>query len=172
MIRLKKRRQAGYSLVEVIVYVAILGMLSALIISLLLVMLRSFVDFRLVRKLNQSTMVTLDRFSRVVHDALSVDAVESTLGTNPGRLVLNTTLPDGSPATVEFSLQGTTLVIVSAGVAASSTASQVAVTNLIFRQLNTPHSQAVRMEATLEASRAGLRRSGTFTTTAILRGSY
>ena len=162
----------GYSLLEVIMYVVILGALLVLTVNILMVMLRSFAGFQLIRELNQSAIVSLDRWSRAVHEATSVDAINSVLGTHPGHLILNTTAVDGSPATLEFFLNNQTMMIKAGGVTASSTSQQGALSTLVFRQINTPHSQAVRVELTLEARRAGLRRTGVYTTTAILRGSY
>ncbi len=153
-------------------YVAILGALLVLTVNILMVMLRSFVGFQLIRELNQSAIVTLDRFSRAVHESGSIDTNTSVFGTHPGRLVLNTLTSDGNPTKIEFFVNAGAAQITAGGVTASSTGRHITVSNLVFRQINTTHSQAVRVELTLGARRAGLERTGSYTATAVLRGSY
>ncbi|MBI4136129.1 MAG: prepilin-type N-terminal cleavage/methylation domain-containing protein [Candidatus Vogelbacteria bacterium] len=162
----------GYTLVEAIIYVAILAILAVTFISLLFTMVQAYTEFRLARDLVSSAALGLERVGRETRQAASVDPA-STLGSHPGRLLLNTTNESGAPKTVDFYLSAGALMIKDgAALAASTTSGLVTVDNLVFRQINTAESQAVKVELTLSASRGSLTRTEKFYDTAVLRGSY
>ncbi len=159
----------GYTLIEAIIYISILAMLSVLFISLLFSMANSHTEFRLMRNITSSASLALERLSREIKQARNVDVGGST----PGRLLLNTTDGGGLATTVEFYLSAGTLMLRAGSAApASTTARYVTVDNLIFRQINTTESSAVKIEMTLSASRGTVSRTEKFYTTAVLRGSY
>src|SRR3989344_1463298 len=101
----------GYTLVEAIIYLAILAILTVTFISLLFTMVQAYTEFRLARDLVSSAALGLERLVRETRQAASVDLGLSVFGTPPGRLVLNTTDETGLPATVEFYLAAGTLMV-------------------------------------------------------------
>lgn len=162
----------GYTLVEAIIYVAILTVLSVTFISLLFTMTRTYTEFRLARDIVSSASLGLERMVREIRQARSVD-LSSILGVHPGRLLLNTIDGAGAPTTIDFYLSsGTLMVKQGTGAAASTTAARVNVDNLIFRQINTVKSAAIKVELTLSSARGQLSRTEKFYATAVLRGSY
>ena len=168
----KLQTNSGYTLVEAIVYVAILAILSVVFINLLLTMTRSYAEFRITRNLNTSAQAAMERLVRSIRNATSVD-ISSTLGTNPGRLVLNTLDGSGDPLTIDFYLSDDTLMVKEgSGAAASTTAKYVTVDNLIFRKLTTPVSSVVKIEMTLGVNHGAINKTAKFYSTAVLRGSY
>ncbi|MFH1170149.1 MAG: type II secretion system protein [Candidatus Vogelbacteria bacterium] len=162
----------GYTLVEAIIYIAILAVLAVTFVSLLFTMVRAYTEFQLERSLTSSASLGLERLVRETRQAKNIDPA-STLGSSPGRLLLNTTDEAGAATTRDFYLSLDTLMVKEgSGAAASTTAQNVTVDNLIFRQINTPNSQAVKIEMTLTAKRGTAFRTQKFYSTAVLRGSY
>lgn len=166
-----KRR--GYTLLEAIIYIAILAVLSVIFVNLLLTMVRTYTEFQLARDIASSASLGLERMTREIREASNVDLGLSALGAHPGRLVLNTTDDSGSPTTIDFYLSaGTLMVKEGSGVAASLTTARVNIDNLLFRQINTANSSAIKVELTLSSARGALVRTEKFYNTAVLRGSY
>ncbi len=162
----------GYTLVEAIIYIAILAMLVVVFIQLLFSLTRSYASFRLARDLVSSSGAALDRMISEIRRAESID-VSSTLGVSPGHLVLNTTDEGGEATTVDFYLSNNALMVEEGGGSvASTTSARVTVDNLVFRQITTAESSAVKVELTLSAARGAVTRTAKFYTTAVLRGSY
>ena len=162
----------GYTLVEAIIYIAILAVLAVTFVNLLFTMTQSYTKFRLERDIVSSASLGLERMVRETRQAKNIDLV-STLGSNPGRLLLNTTDDAGVATTRDFYWSlGTLMVKDGSGQAASTTAKNITVDNLVFRQINTANSSAVKIEMTLSSSRGQLTRTVKFYDTAILRGSY
>ena len=59
----------GFTLVEMIIYVAFLGILGVLAINATLVMTNAYVNLRVSRDLNQSGVATLERMTREIRNA-------------------------------------------------------------------------------------------------------
>ena len=157
---------------EAIIYIAILAVMVVVFVQLLFTMTRSYTSFRLSRDIVSSSSLALERMVGEIRKAEGVD-VGSTLGTSPGRLVLNTTDEVGAATIIDFYLSdGVLMVKEGNNVAASTTSARVTVDNLVFRQITTSESKAVKIDLTLSASRGNVSRSAKFYSTAVLRGSY
>lgn len=168
------RRRLGMTLVETVIYAAILAVVAIAVVSMLLAGLRTFANFRLARNISQSAEVALERLGREIRRAESVDLTQSSLGVHPGRLALTFPIEAGSE-TAEFYLSGPTLpvlVLVRGGAEIALTAEGITVENLIFRPANTSLSEGVKIELRLAAAAGSLRRAENFYLTAGLRGSY
>ena len=162
----------GYTLLEAIIYISILAALAVTFVNLLFTMVRAYTDFQLERSLISSATLGLERLARETRQAKSVD-LASTLGSHPGRLLLNTTDSAGAATTRDFYLfLGALMVKEGSGQAASTTAKNINVDNLVFRQISTANSSAVKIEMTLTATRGATARTQKFYSTAVLRGSY
>ena len=119
-----------------------------------------------------AAVVSLERMIREIRLANTI-ASASVFNAHPGHLILTTIDQNGDPATIEFYLSNDTLMIKEGvAMAASSTPASIRADNLVFRQINTSHSKAVRVELTLTDYRSHTPRSEKFYALAVLRGSY
>jgi len=160
-------------MVELVVYIALLTVITVLAIQSTLSMTRAFADLRVSRDLNSSATALLERMSRDMRSANSVDTAQSTLGSHPGRLTLNTTDSGGSATTVEFYVENSLVKIRENGVAQGSImSSNTTIDSFIVRQLTNASTEAVKVEATITATRGDLSKTRNFYTTIVLRGSY
>ncbi|MEK9182159.1 MAG: prepilin-type N-terminal cleavage/methylation domain-containing protein [Patescibacteria group bacterium] len=169
----QKYFKKGFSLIEMIIYAAILSVLTIVTINATFSTIRSFAEFRVARDLNSSAASLLERMTREIRAARGINAAQSSLGVNPGRLTLLTKDSGGADTTVEFYVENGALKIKEGGVAMGAlTSSSTEVTNFVVRSLSNPKSSAVKAELGLNATRGGISKSGNFYNTILLRGGY
>ncbi len=153
---------------ETLVYIAILAFLFFMVVETLTTIARTYRATAVTRSLSSSGMTALDRISREIRDAASVDEVQSIFNINPGKLVLIK-----GATTTEFYVEGGLIRIRENGISKGAiTSDSSTTTNLIFRLITTPKSRAVKVEINLESGTSTSLRAANFYNTAVLRGSY
>lgn len=163
----------GFTLIEMVVYIALLAVLTVLAINMTLSMTRAFADLRVSRDINSSATALFERITRDVRGAYDVDAAASVLGTNPGDLLLDTKDASGTNMTIEYFVSNGSVHIRENGVdqGAIMSASTQAV-SFIVREAIGMNSKAVKVEVTLSATRGDITKQRNFYTTVVLRGTY
>jgi hypothetical protein len=168
---LKKRNLVrGYSIIEIIVYLAIFTAISILVINSFLVILSSFNKTNMNRKLLESGSVTMERISRDIRHAASIDIVNSTMGTDPGILQLN--MASGGYMKFKKETNGELYLYNNSSTGNNLLGQHVSLTNLVFRRIATTESEAVKIEMTLQYSDGNNIKSENFYNTIVLRGGY
>jgi Tfp pilus assembly protein PilW len=166
------RKQRGFTLVEAIIYVALLVLVVTVVIVSIVAMVRSQRNVKNHILIQESVAVSFDRMIREIHDAISVD-ISSSLNTNPGRLILNGVDSTGDSRVVEFYVNGGRLVMREDGSDVGPlTVSGVTINNIVFRHIDTASTDAVKIEMTLSSGTGGEAKSESFYTTGVLRSSY
>lgn len=162
----------GFTLIEIIVYIVILTVLSAVAVNTILLVQSSLAEIRITRTLSGAAAVAMERMARQARDAKSADIGASTFGVSPG--VLSLTGSESPALTHRFSVDGGALKLESGGSPALTlTPPGVAVTNLSFHFIAAATtSQAVKIELTLAASTGRATTTQNFYGTAVLRNSY
>ena len=169
----KRHSKRGFTLVETVVCIFILVLLAVLVIDLLLNMTRSLYHFQANRRVAHTAEVVLGRLDREIKKAKSVDVFSSVIGSQPGKLVLNTKDESGNDTTIQFYLSGGALMVKEGNnTPATSTDATVAVSQLIFRTVGTSASEAVKIELILVDQGIANMAAVNFYRTAVLRGSY
>ncbi len=167
-----KRNQAGVSIIETLIYIAILVFILVVVVTLLFNLLSSQKNIKAAKSIENSASLSLERIIRETRLADSVDTSTSVFGSSNGKLVLNTTDTSGNARTVEFYLSGTSIHLKDNGADQGAlTQNDVRVTSLKFTQINGDNSTAVRTEMTLQSGTTTSFRSDNFYTTDILRSS-
>jgi type II secretory pathway pseudopilin PulG len=163
-----KKHTKGFSLVEMVVYVSILAVVFVIVVNTLLIVSRSYSSIKISLDINNSATVSMERIISEIRKANSVNLVQSTFDSNPGRLVLNTVDNVGLPLIVDFYLEDDTLKLKEGGLFSGDLTDGVDVTNLVFRRISNDTSEAVKIE--MELSNGS--KNKVFYNTAVLRGSY
>lgn len=164
----------GFSLIEVIIYTAILAIIFILVVNSLSIVIKAFNQGRLAIKINNSTETAMERMIREIRFANDIDA-SSVLDSHPGHLVLNTfELGTENPTTAEFYIDSGKLMIKEGAASAIQlTSSDLTVTNLVFRQITASStSEAVKIEMTIQGASGNYQKTEDFYNTVILRGNY
>ncbi|HEY0980358.1 MAG TPA: prepilin-type N-terminal cleavage/methylation domain-containing protein [Candidatus Paceibacterota bacterium] len=156
-----KNTNKGYSLLELLVYVALFAMISVLLVHSLVVLMRTYASAQGFRRLQNNGELIIERITREVRDAESIST--GTFGTHPGTL----TLASGGD-TVAFAVSNGAATITENSTTGILSTSQVAVTNMVFRRITTPVGEGVKVELTLTAT-GGVIRTASFYSTALLR---
>ena len=169
--------RGGFSLVETLIYVAILAAVSIFIVNSILMITKSFNNYRAWRNVNAAGEAAMERMVREIKLADSINMGTSVFDSNPGHLALNTIDPDTEAATtIEFYVSGNALMI-KEGVQSGAvlTPSSVELMNLIFREVATStdtKSKAIRIEMEIRSGTGNYQKTARFYDTAILRRSY
>lgn len=161
----------GFSIIEIIVYVAILSFISVTAVETIILMNSSLSQIRTIRILNSASSGTMERMARTIRDAKSVNVGSSIFDSSPG--VLSLTGSESSPVVYRFSVSGGGLLLDTGGIQTVLTPPGVMVSNLVFRLItNGSISQAVKVEFTIAASNGRATTTQNFYDTILLRNSY
>ncbi len=157
----------AFSLVEMIVYLALMTMISLVIVQSIVTVIRSNKESFNNNLIENSAVSVLERIKREAGRATSIDLVNSNL--QSGVLQMIVALEDDSTSTVKFILQGGVVNIYESGVLSGPLSmSGAEVSALKFNDIKNAKSEALRTVLTIKS---GLK-TETFYSTEILRGSY
>lgn len=165
-----KKNQSGFSLVEVLVYLAILVTSMVAIVSLLF-SLRQLLDvYRSDQLLTQSARAAMERILYEVRESDAIDTIDPdlVLADSPGHLVLLR-----GATTTEFYIASSTLwVAVNDVMQGPLTKSDVEVSDLRFYSYDNSVTEAVRVQFTMTATAGNSSSTESFNGAAVIRGSY
>lgn len=164
----------GSSLIEIIIYSAILVVISAFVVNSVVIISKALTRVRLERRLILNADHAAQKLIREIRQASSLNA-SSTLNVNPGDLSLRTYVDATSTILTDADIyldSGRLVYKKGSGSPIFLTDSGVSVTRLFFSQITASSSRAVKFELGLSASTPRSTASSTFYGTAILRGSY
>lgn len=160
----------GFSLVEMIVYIALLIAISVSAIFLMLT-LRELLDvYRADQRVTESAQIALERMLHEIRAADTVNTADpdSLLIDSPGHLVLL-----NGTSTTEFSVvDGRAVLTVNGSARGPLTQKGVSVDELRFFRYDNGATEAVRVRMTVSASVGDAASTATFGGTAVLLGSY
>ena len=166
-----KKISRGYSLVEMVIYVAILSVISLLAINTILSFGPSYHTLLAYRSAENSGVLSMERMSRDIRSATSVDTANSTLGTSPGVLTLVATSNNVS-TTTKFYVQNSVLKVdINGTYFGPLSEASSSITSLIFRVLSGNTSSAVKVDMTVQGKAGAITEVKTYHATIILRGS-
>lgn len=127
-----EKRQAGYTLIELLLYVAIVGMLLASITLFFGIVADARVKNQTVSEVNDQAVSAMDYMTQTIRNASSITS--PSVGTSGASLTL--VVPTGSLSPTVFNLNGTTLQVKEgAASAVALTSSDVHITSLVFKNL-------------------------------------
>ncbi len=158
---------------EMLIYLAIFTMLSILVINSLITVMTSFSTTRTNRDLLESGSTAVERISREIRQAKTIDVTNSVLGSSPGVLQLNSTDGSGNALIIKFITSGGALNIYEGGTLKDNLLGQnITINSLVFRRIVTTNSEAVKIEMTIQDNNSKSVKTANFFDTIILRGAY
>lgn len=170
----KKNTMSGTSLVEAMIYIAILVVLFSGIVRGVFMLSNSYRNVKTYRSIESSAVSSMERMVREIRNATDINAGQTSYGISAGSLSLNGTNASGTAYTVRFFASSSRLYLEENSTNVGPlTPSNVIVSNLTFRHFSTSTSEAVKIEMTISsASSSSVYFSKNFYGTAVLRGSY
>lgn len=170
-----KTMKRGFTLIEIIIYIAIFGIVSIFTVNIIFIAVKAYDNFKIAKDVKSAAEISLERMSREIRLANDLDVSRSVLAVSPGKIYLNTVdFDSGSLKTVEFFRSGEALAMVQNGLTEEYiTSSSTELLNLVFREIvSSTTSKAIKIEMELRARKGGFDKSEKFYTTAILKNSY
>jgi len=164
-----KFTQKGYTLVEAIVYVSILAIFFITIVNSLLAFSKPYRELTMLRIIERSGLESMEKISREIRGATSVDIVNSTLGTSPGVLTLISTAGGVSTTTKFYVDNGILKLDVNGTYYGPLTNATTTVTSLVFYRMTNTNSTAVKYDMTLEMTIGSTTKSKSYHSTVILK---
>jgi len=166
----KKEKNNGYTLVEILFYISIFGILSLVVINSMIVMTKAFRETTINRDIMQAGNI-MERMSRDIRRSNIV----LSMNVNGTNLELNTLIlnQDQVYQPVKFVYSGTDIQLYENNVFIGNLNSpDIAVTTLTFDPILNTVAGAVKMSMTVQSKHYGSTRTETFYDTVILRGGY
>lgn len=137
---------------EMLVYVSILVLILVVIISITVSVIRSHRAVKSSKSIENTAILSLERISREIRLADNIDTLSSTLGSSPGKLVLESLDESGNPRTIEiYASSGSILIEENDVVLGTISQEDARVTNLVFRLLTNLAARGIRTEMTVES---------------------
>jgi Tfp pilus assembly protein PilW len=158
----------GFSLVEILVYIAILLLVTVASVSLYLTFNTIFVRNEVERKLTYAANVTLERIVRDLRASDLVDLTPSTFNVSPGTLKLI----QGATTSIYTLVGGDVTVTVDGIPLGLLTGEGVTADSLIFTRYAVPNAELVRVALTLSTHDKSASSTRTFYASGVLRGAY
>lgn len=167
------KRKRGITLVETIIYVFIFTLLLIVVVNSLVSMTRSYRHIQANKDIETSAIVFLERVTREIRFAKSVDIGQSSFDTSNGSLYLNTLDESGALGSIRFYLLNSRVhVNENSYYLGPLTLGKVSVSDLMFSRIATPKAEAIKIVVTLQSGEGGALRTKKFYSTVVLRGSY
>lgn len=166
MIKIFKKNNSGYTLVEVLVYLILFSILSLVLIQAMITMMRSFKETRIYGELIQGGEV-MEKIGREIKQAYGINSI------NSNTLILNTKDENGNNKTIQFSLSNSNIQFLENGsLSGNLNTPNISVTALSFAQITTPKGKAVKTSFAIRANDDSSVHTENFYNTTVLRGDY
>lgn len=162
------KKTKGFSLVEMIFYIAIFAIFSLVVIQALILMTRSFRTTQIQGEMVQGSEI----MERIIHEIKIATGINS-ISTNSINLRKDDDLGTVVGDTTEFILNGNNINLQEESVLIGNLNSpNIIVNNLTFTQINTTQGIAVKVYISLTSNKDSSNKAYEFYDTAVLRGSY
>lgn len=159
----------GFSLVEIIFYLAIFATLSILVINSFIIILSSFRTTNSNRNLIEGGLNVMERVTREIRIANNINLTNTTSTI----LELETLNEQEVLVTTKIISENGDLNLYQDGILKGNLlTNNIDLTYLFFRIISTPQGQAIKIEMTLEETSSRTPKSKNYYNTIILRGGY
>ncbi|MFA6339113.1 MAG: prepilin-type N-terminal cleavage/methylation domain-containing protein [Candidatus Paceibacterota bacterium] len=173
MNNLTSKTKRGFSLIEMIIYIAILVVILLSVINMMLILSKSYGRIKVERNIMHSTTVTLERMTREIKGAKTINVAGSIFNLSPGKLVLDGIDSFGNATTTTFYVVGNSLHVME-GISDKGPiiSTQSRIDNLIFRRIASSSAEAVKIEMSIGGGSGIASSSRKIYMTVTLRNNY
>src|SRR3989338_582754 len=164
----------GFTLIEIIIYVALLAAIVLSAVEIVLISARSVSEMWVERRIFTAGEGAMETILRDIRQSTDIALGSSTFGTNPGALALRIPQDPGSSTIITriFSLSSERLQKNDDGASELLTPPEARITSLIFWNSATTTSSLVSVKLTIESGDQKNYKSHAFYGSAVLRAKY
>ncbi len=161
-------RQSGYSLLELLIYIALFTVISLVLVRSLVTTMRTYAAAQSYRALQNNGELAMERITRELREGTT--ATTSACATTPGTLSISGTDSTGTAHSAAFSVSsGAVRLAINGGSASNLTTGEVTVSSLTFCSFTTAVGTGIKTKLVL-ATTKGVIANATFYSTILLRG--
>jgi prepilin-type N-terminal cleavage/methylation domain-containing protein len=155
-IRKRHSNQNGFTLIELIIYVAVVGMVLVAFVGYSINVLQSKQKTNNQLEAQFNARFTLQRITQEIREASGVNTGDSIFGADPGRLSLVKYTAAKNPTIIDLTADdGEVQIQYGASAAESITTDQVQITNLTFNNVSGPAGKkAIQIQLTVKIDNA------------------
>ena len=161
-----RKTKGGYTLIEILFYIALFSVLTLAIINSFITMTKAFKEISIQSDLVQSSLV-IERMSREIRQAYGINSIVTS------DLKLNTKDEADNNKTVRFVLSGTNIQLYENDVLTGNlNTPNIQAVDLSFAQITTVNGNAIKVSLSVKSGRDTTNRVENFYNTVLLRGDY
>ncbi len=150
-----KKNNTGFSLVEIIIYFALLAIISTVVIGSIISLFKNYNVVRANQDIEYNAITILDKLTRDVRDARSVNVSDSSFSVAEGAVSLNigSSTNDTASSTVKFYLNANKVKYMKDGADLGNlSTNNVTVSNFKIYYITASSSEAIKVELNLEVT--------------------
>ncbi len=167
MIFKKIKKNRGYSLIEMLFYIALFAMLTIVIINSMMTMIKSFKEVSIQREITQGAEI-IERISREIKQANKINTLDIA-----NDLKLDTKDSVGSNKIIEFVLLNSNIrFLENSNYTGDLNSPNIKVESLTFTEITATKGQAIRIVLNISSRHDSKNRIYSYYNTAVLRGDY
>ncbi len=164
----KYKLSKGYSLIELVIYIALFAVISAVVVQSLIFVMKTYANARSFRTLQQNGELVMERITREVRQSNNILTASSVFGTTPGILTVSGLNSDLTQYADTFSVTNGVVSLSTNGTVSNLSTNEVLVSNLTFWNITTTGVKAVKVQLSLTTNNNPTV-TKTFYTTVVLR---
>ncbi|MBU1557540.1 hypothetical protein KKC45_01105 [Patescibacteria group bacterium] len=171
--KINRVKNSGFSLLEVLIYVASLIFVLAIVTNTFLLMSKSYVGIKISQNINNSAINILERMTREIRWSSGVDSMNSVFNLNSGVLILNTVDNLGEIVEKQFYLEnGSVMIKEGTDEPKSLNTGDVQVNKMFLVLGDSGVSTAIKIELEIEGSFRDKIKTKTFYDSVVMREGY
>jgi type II secretory pathway pseudopilin PulG len=165
-------KKAGFSLIEMIIYLSLLAAILIMIVNILISFSTSYRELSVHRALERSALSAMERMTRDIRAGTSIDTGNSSFGSTNGILSIIQTTSSVSTTTKFYIGSSTLKMDINDSYYGPLTSSDVAVSSFMVRRLTSTstNAEAVKIDLTLQATSRSYVISKNYHSTIIVQG--
>lgn len=144
-----QKKEQGYSLLELVIYIALFSFVVVIIVQSLLYSIRTYAVAQSYRRLQADGELVMETLTRTIRSASAV--VSGSFGTHPSSFTLSEVV-SGVTTQTQYSVQNGVLIASDGLLSSALTSNEVSVDNFIVSHVTSGDEQLLRIRITLRTT--------------------
>jgi len=162
-----KQKNKGYTLIEMLFYIVLFAMLSAVVINSMVVMMKSFKEITIQSEIAEGSMI-MERISREIKQSYQINS-----GDTPNSLRLDSKDSGGTYKLVEINFTNSNArYLENNNFIGNLNTPDIKVVDLTFTKIYTTKGEAIKIFLSISSNKDTMNRNYDFYDTVVLRGKY
>lgn len=166
------KKQSGYSLIELLVYVALFAVVLIIFVQGAIELLNTYAQYSANRIVRNTSLELFERVGHELRDAQTINVSSSVFTTHPGTLAYITNEDEMNMNSSIILDNGSLLLYEESNLVGPLTPEEIEVSDFVLYHLNNTSSEMVVIEVTLSTTKRNVTVEKSYRDAFVLRGSY